>query len=123
VRVAVFARVRFDQGHELRERGGRNGRIDEQHLRRLADQRDRRKIGKGIEPELREQGGIDHQAAADDQDGMPVRRRLGDQRRANIAAAAGVVLDVKLLAKALRQLWREHAGNRVDRTARREWRH
>ena len=118
--IAVFARARLDPGDELRERGCRNGWIDEQHLRRHSDQGNRRKIGEGIEAELGEQAGIDDQRAADDQDGVAVGRRLGDQGGADVAAAAGVILHVELLAKALRQLGCEHAGNHVDRPARRE---
>jgi hypothetical protein len=96
--------------------------MHEQHLRRYAHERYRREVARGVEAELGEQARIDDERAADDEDSIAVGRRLGCQRGADIAAAAGMVLHVELLAETLRQLGREHTCDRVDRAARCEWR-
>jgi hypothetical protein len=94
--------------------------VHEQHLRRHADERDRRQIAGGIEAELGEQAWIDHERAADHKHRVAIGDRLGHQRGADIAAAARVVLHVELLAQPLRQRRRQDARHRVDRTTWRE---
>jgi hypothetical protein len=94
--------------------------MHQQDLRRHADERDGREVLLGVEAELVEQARIDHQGAADDQDGVAVGGRLGDQRGADVAARARMVLDVELLPQAVGQLRRKEARHHVDRASGRE---
>src|SRR5262249_60482860 len=57
--VAVLTRAGFYPGDKFLHAGGWNGRMHQQHLRRYADERYRREVGRGIEAELGEQARID----------------------------------------------------------------
>ena len=56
----------------------------------------------------------------DEQHGVAVARRARDLRHADVAAGAGDVLDVELLAELLRQLLRDQPSGDVGHAARRE---
>jgi len=121
--VSMLARARFHPGDELLDGRRRYGRMHEQHLRRYADERYRRQIRRRIEAKPGEQARIDHERTADHEHRVAIGRCPRDERGADIAATAGMVLDVELLAEALGEFWREHARNHVDRASRCERRH
>jgi len=116
--VSVLPRARFHPGDELFDARRRYRWMHKQHLRRYADERCRRQIRRRVEAKLGEQARIDHERTADHEHRVAIGRRPRDERGADIAAAAGMVLDVELLAEALGEFRREHARNYVDRTSR-----
>src|SRR5262249_24704107 len=118
--VSVLARARFHPGDELFDGRRRYGRMHDQHLRRYADEGYRREIALRVEAQLGEQARINHKRTADYEQRVAVGRRPRDERGADIAAAARMVLDVELLAEAIGELRREQARNHVDRASRGE---
>ena len=118
--IAVLARGCLHPGNKLLHVHRRNSWVHQENLRRHSDQRHRRKVARRFETELVEQARIDHQRAADRQDGVAVGGSLCRHRGADIAAAPGVVLHVELLAQPLRQLRSKHARHDIDRAAGRE---
>src|SRR5215467_4528385 len=99
--VSVLTRARLHPGDELPEAHRRYRRMHEQHLRRYAHERYRRQIRRRVETKFGEQAGIDHKRTADHEQRVAVGRRPRDECGADIAAAAGMILDVELLAEAL----------------------
>ena len=70
---------------------------------------------------FREQEGVDRlDAGGADQQGVPVRRRLGRRVGRHIAVGAGAVLDDDGLAERLRQRLAHHARHHVGHAAGRE---
>ena len=98
-----------------------NAGVHHQDVRRGGGQRDRREVLVGVVGRLGVEARIDHEARARDQDACSRRaRRLRDLRHADIAAGAGVVLDIELLLEIFRQLLRDQPRHHVGRAAGRE---
>jgi hypothetical protein len=77
----------------------------------------------GIVGDLGEQAGVHDEAGADDDQRVAIRRRGGDLARACVAAGAGPVLDIELLAEVGGQLVGDDAGNDVGGACGRERHH
>ena len=63
------ARIGLGVGDELGDRLGRNGRVDREHCRRLADAGDRQHVAHKVEVEFFVEGGVDRV------------REIGDEQR------------------------------------------
>src|SRR5262245_14282471 len=100
--IAVFARIRSDQGHELLHRLSVNRRIYCEDLHRDRPDRDCIEACHCIIWDLVVETWIRSEAdRIDEKDRIAVRRRLGCPARSNIAAGARHILDVELLAQSI----------------------
>jgi hypothetical protein len=102
-RVVDLARALLHISDELGERLHGQRRIDDQHARLAADQRDGRKVLDGIVGELRVQRGADGIGLRREQQRVAVGRCAGDDLAADRRAGAGLVLDHDLLPEPLSQ--------------------
>jgi hypothetical protein len=117
---AVFARIGLDERNELRDGFRFDGRMHDQDIRRLRQDRDRREIIDGVERLVCEQARVDHEAARRRKHRVAVGRRLGDQARPDIAAGADHVFDMDRLSPFVGELRRDQTGHDVRRPARRK---
>ncbi|MEI9805456.1 MAG: hypothetical protein WDN48_14955 [Pseudolabrys sp.] len=99
----------------------RDGRIDRQHDRRGAGERDRVEVLFRIVRQGAIERRIDDEGRRRGQDRVAIGRSPGRLSRANIAAGAADILDIELLSKTVRQFLRDNAGNDVADAAGRKW--
>ena len=119
-RVLDLALLRVDVRDELREVLRRHRRVDGQDQRHAQQVRDRRQVLRRIERHLLVEARIDHdRRARRDEQRVAVGRRLGDHRRADVAAGAAAVVDDERLLQLLRQPLGHRARGDVRRSARR----
>ena len=113
----IFARIGLQQRDQFLDRLGRNRGMREHDIRRCAGQCDRCEILVRIVGIVGVKARIDHEARTRHQDRRAVGRGTGDLGHADIAAGAGTVLDIELLAEALRQLVGQQPRHEVARAA------
>ncbi|MNL05444.1 hypothetical protein D3C87_1260420 [compost metagenome] len=119
-----FARLLGCQRDQLGQVLRRQGRVDGEDQRALADQGDRLEILDGVVVQVRVQAGRDGQRRyVAKQQGVSVGLRASHRGGAYRAARAGLVLDDDLLAQRVVQLLRQRARQRVGRAAGREGHH
>jgi hypothetical protein len=94
--------------------------MDHDHIRHGAGQGHRREISVRIEWNGGIEARIDDEIAAMDEDGIAVWRRLRRHSHSRIAAGVSDVLDIELLAQAVREFLRDDARNDVGRSGRRK---
>ena len=100
------------------ERLGLEVRIDHQDARVARGQRDMDEVGHRVEVGAAIERGRDRQARDHrHQERVAVGRRLGDERRADHRALAGLVVDDDVLAEPLAEIFGHHAGDDVGRAA------
>ena len=117
------ARPGLGRRHQARDIAGRKTRVGHDHQRPAGHPRHRLEIVQQVEGRVLVQAGVDGMVHAHHQQGMAVGRRLGHQRRAQIAAGALDVVDHHRLAPQLGQPGAQLAGHDVGRRAHREGHH
>src|SRR5215204_5273058 len=116
--VIIFGRVGFDEGNEILHSARRERFVDRQHYHCGGGDRDRIEIPDRIIGNSVVKAWICCECnSIDDKDRIAVRRRLRRATRADIAARAGHILDVELLAEPLGQLLCDKPPDRVSLTA------
>ena len=124
-RAAVAARaerelagIRLRVGDEFLRRVDGQRRVDDQHVRRDRDERDRREVLHRVVRHLRVKARV-HRVRRQraHQDRVAVGRRLRDEVGADVAARAGPVVDDNALAPVLARLLRDGAADDVERSA------
>jgi hypothetical protein len=118
--IAFLAGIGADPVDQLLHRLCRHRGIDREHHRRRRDQRDRIEILDRIVAGMSKQKWIVGDVAAGHQDCVAVGRRLRDTHGADIAAGAGNVLDIEILAGLLGEFLRHQTADEVGRAAGRE---
>ena len=88
---------------------------------RHSSQSDRGEILKRVVGNFRVKAGIDRMAPTHRSDGVAVRQCSGSGAHTKVAASAPMVLDIELLAEALRKSLCDQSREHVSRSARREW--
>ena len=119
-RVSDLAGIGLRVGDELRHGIRRHGRVHHHRVGHVGEQRDRREILHTVERHVGDQRVV-HRVHAHrvEQDGVAVGRRARDRAGADVARAAGAVLDDDRLAHRLVQMQRDDARQDVGRPARR----
>ena len=103
---------------KLLQRLRRHAGIDRDHLRRLADRRDRQQILERVERKRLLHERIDHELPGEhDAERVAVRRRLGDRLRRDRAGGGGAVLDHDRLAGLARDVIAEQPRAEVGDAA------
>ncbi len=113
----VFVRVGLDQFDQLFDALRRHRRIDRDDVGRIGDHGDRREILDRVVGDLGVQAHIDHEAGAHHGERVAVGRRLRHFGVGDIAAGAGFVIDVELLAKGGRQFLPDDTGDHIGGSA------
>ena len=111
--VGQLARLRLRERDELGQRLRLHRRIDDQHVRRLRGQCNRREVLDRIVRYLLVEHGIERQRARRHQEGVAVVRRARDALDTDHVAGAGAVLDEELLLERLGEMIRHHARDDV----------
>ena len=121
-RVGDLAGIGFGVGDELRQRVRRHRRVHHHRVGHIGEQRDRGEILHAVERHVGDERVV-HRVHAHrvEQDRVAVRRRARDRAGADVARAAGAVLDDDRLAHRLMQMQRHDARQNVGRAARRPW--
>ncbi len=115
-------RLLLRQCNQLRERFGRNAVVEDDHVRHVAGQCNRRKILERIVAELGLHERIDgERPVRADEQRVAVGRRARHHLRADAAAGAAAVLHHHRLADRLRNLVADHAADNVGIASGREW--
>ena len=109
----------FDERDQLADRGNRQGRMDREHDLRGNGQCYRIEIPEWIVRDGRVHDRVDDKVRRYDEHGMPIWGCLRTLSHADAATGAANVLDIELLAKALRELFR---GDARDNVIRATWR-
>ena len=112
-----FARIGLRISDELRDRRGRNRRIDFHYVRHPNDARDRCDIPQEYEVEIRIKCSADRVRGIDQEQRIPVWLCPYDRFSPDVAAGAGPILDDELLIKPLGQVLPDQARNDVGRAA------
>src|SRR5215208_3772994 len=116
--VIIFGRVGFDEGNEILHSARWERFVDRQHYHCGGRDRDRLEIPDRIIGNSVVKAWICCECnSIDDKDRIAVRRRLRRATRTDIAARAGHILDVELLAEPLGQLLCDKPPDRVSLTA------
>ena len=92
--------------------------LHEQHVRRVHQLRDRREVLDRIVGQALEQAGVHRDRGRGEQQRVAVRVGARHHRDAEVAAAAGAVVDDHALPERLRQRLRQDARDDVGRPAR-----
>ena len=110
--------LRFHIGDEFRDGPRRKFRIHDQHLRRHAEQADRRKVLHRVVADLGDRGEDGDDGRARPQQRVAIRGRAGDRLGREDAVAADAVFDHELLAERLAQARGGEPAHHVDIAAR-----
>ena len=122
--VVQLAGLGLGERHQLGDAFRRDAGIEHQHIGRGADHRDRLEVVDRVVGQLgAERRRHAMRARGDQADRVAVRRGLGDDIDAEIAAGAGAVLDDELLAELGREFLRHQAADDVGGGAGRERHH
>ena len=116
-RIGQLPRMRLGVGHDVADRVERRIRRYQQHILPGRHQIHRCKIRGRIEALHRRNGDIRRHELAGEQKSVAVRRGPRGDRRADIAAGAGTVLDHRRLAPGGAQFLHQDAAQRVDTAA------
>ena len=116
-----LAGIRLGIGDEFLRGVDRQRRVDDEHVRRDRDQRDRREVLDRVVRHLRVEAGVDRvRRQRSHQDRVAVGRRFRNEIGADVAARAGAVVHHNALAPRVAQLLRDRAADDVERSARRK---
>ncbi len=118
--VGQLARVGLGVGHELLHAVGRHGGVDHQRQRHHRRQRHGRQVAQHVVLHALVQRRAERDGRGVVEQRMAVGRRLADQRAADVAVGAGLVVHHHRLAHLLRQLLRQQARHHVGGAAGRE---
>ncbi len=113
----VFPGIGFDEVYKLLDGLRRHRGVDGEHGGGCDGERDRFEVLDRVVGDAGEQRRIDDMGAKREQDGVAVGRRLRHLTGADIAARAGDVLDVELLAERLGEFLRHEAREGVGHPA------
>ena len=116
--IAVFAGIVPDQLHELRQRLGRDLRVDHHDVGRDRNQGHGREILNRIVRHFCVEAGVHQKTRADCHDGVAVGSDARDLTGRGVAACAADVLDKELLAETVGKFLRHEARDDVGRAAR-----
>ena len=117
-RVVERARFRLRERDQLGQRFRAHRRVHDQHVRDRRQHGDRRVILRRIVRKLRVERRRDRQVAdRRKRQRVAVRRRLGAQLHADVAAGTGLVLDDEWLVECLREPVAGHSRERVGGTS------
>src|SRR5215472_1825930 len=115
--VAHLAGVRLDVVDEVGDRLRRHRRMDQQNVGRVACHGNGDEILVRVVGDFRIEARIDHIARRHKKDRVAIGRCVRRLPHAGIAASAGDVLHIELLARSFRQLGGDQPGDYVGRAA------
>ena len=115
-----FAWIGLNVGNKFLDVLHRHRRMNDENIRARAGQRHRRETFVDVIRHLFIETRVDDDTGADHEQGITIGSRVSDQRHAEIAAGAGVILDIELFAQAVAQLLCDQACHHVGGAGRRE---
>jgi hypothetical protein len=121
VKSLDFARVDLGISNKLGHCLRRNGWVYRHNEGDRDDACDGCDVAQKVEIKFLVKRRIDRGRRADQEERVPVRRRIHDHFRTNIAASSRPVLGDELLAETLRQQLTHQTGGNVGRSAGSEW--
>src|SRR6476659_4301862 len=109
---------RLCKRNEIFDAARRDRRMNDEHIRYLRNERNRREVLHRIERKLAIQRHINRVSTySTHQNGVTIRRGLGDRIRADVAACTGAVIDDYRLIPALAEGLPDCSRNDVERSA------
>ena len=118
--VGNLVRPRLGERDQLLDGAHRQRRVDDEHLRHQARERDRREILERIVAGVGNERRHDRERVGDREQRVAVGRRFRDELRADEAARARPIVDDHLLTEPFAEPRRERADDEVDVAAGRE---